>query len=277
MKKLIYVIGIVALLSSRIASANAVFHDAMEQVNSSFAAGFNFMRFNYVEDVRDAARDLDRIPPPGDVKNYGNAYGLMIQFRNLFYEWLHTEIAGEYATGKIKYDGYHQYTYEVRKYKKAQHFFNVDTKLGVLVFTSKYFQVIPYVGFGYHYWGASPNYNYSHYKPIVGGKLNFSFYDTLVLSPYVNVGKTLAARAKAKLYNRDGNFVNDVKYKLGGKNIQEFGLELNYRLDNEIFFTAMVSHTHFEYGKSGIVQSSIEPSSETNELRIGIGIRIGFR
>lgn len=291
MKNLIYSISTAVFLFSNVAAADI--YDPINQVNNSFAATINVMHFNYREDVVDAWNTPPVSPngsvPPGNVEQYGNAYSLALNVRNVFFSRLYIDLLGEYATGKISYDGYKKYSqpWQPLQMKNMSNFFNIDTKLGLILLDTEYFQLIPYAGIGFRYWSfeSGNDYKYYNFKPIVGTRLNLAFFEDLVLSPYINLGKTLGAHSKAKEYDRNNNniYLGSVTHNLSSKLIREIGLEINYRLDHELFLTANVGHTNFGFGKSSwqdvgdAGDKVIEPNSTTNELRFGLGIRFSLR
>lgn len=283
MKKLIYSISItMLLLSTNIASAEVDIGDTLALINSSFSASFTTMRFNYLEAVEDTREINPDIP--GDIKDSGWAFGATIAFRNVFFEKMYTELSGEYTFGKLKYEGFTKdASFTPLSQKVSSDFFNIDAKLGFILVDTQYFQIIPYGGLGFRYWQRHTmnDYTYYNFKPIVGAKINCAFFDDLVLSPYANIGTTYWAHAKSKEYDDDKNYIGKANLKLGKKLIREFGLEINYRLDHELFLTGTVSHTHFGFGKSdpqdvGTRKGITEPNSTTNELRFSIGMRYGF-
>jgi len=281
MKKLIYCTSVVIFLLSNTASADIDSSDAFDQINNSFSAGFTVMHFNYRENAQEVNSDL-----PGNIEDYGNAFGLALNFRNVFFQKLYTDLYGEYAVGKLQYDGFLMFpdkndAYVPSKHKNTNNFANIDMKLGVILLNNTYFQIIPYGGLGFRYWTPDTFHTYYNFKALVGAKLHCALSDNLILSPYTNIGTTLYSHAKAKVYDKTDNYQGKANHKLGNKIIKEFGLEINYRLDHELFVVGTVSHTHFEYKKSapqtvGTVKDLTEPNSKTNELRFTFGIRYGF-
>lgn len=119
---------------------------------------------------------------------------------------------------------------------------------------------------------------------IAGVRMNIALSDNLVLSPYINLGKTLKGHAKSKEYTHDGSgyqYIGRANIKLESKTLRELGLEANYRLEHELFLTGTLRHTHFDYGTSSDcvagVRQVYEPNSRTNELQFSLGIRYGFQ
>jgi hypothetical protein len=280
MKKIIYYTSFAGLLLSSAILADISTSDTFGQINNSFAVGFNLMHFNYREDAGDPA-----VGAPGNVEDYGHAYGLGLNIRSTFFERLYTDLYGEYAMGKLQYKGFNQLskanpTYMPLSDKRSNDFVNVDMKLGAILLDTSYFQLIPYGGIGFRYWTPTTHNKYYNFKALLGAKTNLALSENLVLSPYANIGKLFYARAKAEVYDYyDGSLQGTANHKLGSKLIRELGVEINYRLDYELFLTAMVSHTHFEYEKSIVPVGSMistEPNSKTNELRFSIGMRYGF-
>lgn len=275
MKNLIYPVSIAALFLSNMAFAATDSLEAFEQVNNSFAMGITAIHFNYREDVLNADPQA-----PGNIEEYGNAFGTGINVRNLCFQKLYTDLYGEYAFGNLQYKGFGLYTNKPLSQKNPNNFANIDTKLGLVLLDNNYFQLIPYGGFGFRYWTPDSLHTYYNFKALIGTKINCALSDDLVLSPYVNMGTTLGSHAITKVYNQFSIYQGKAHHKLGNKLISEIGLEINYRLEHELFLTAMISHTHFAYEKSAwqLVGSGsfIEPNSKTNELRVGIGIRFGF-
>ncbi len=286
MKKLIYSLGIATALFSTIATADLEpDNDVLAEINNSFSAGLTFMHFNY----REAP---DGLP----INIYGPAYGLAIGTRNVFFQRMYTDIAGEFAFGNLKYEGFLQnptsstpsqpppnIPYQT---KQKDDFINVDAKLGVIILDYNLLQVIPYGGFGFRYWKQDTGHKYYNFKAMAGAKLNFAPTDNWAFSPYANIGTTLGAHAKPPVYivlsnGTTGAYQGTPSLSLGKKMIREFGLEINYRVDHELFVVGTISHTHFEYGRSaaqdvGVVKGEYEPDSTTNELRFGLGMRYGF-
>lgn len=277
MKRIICVTSIFMFFLSEIATADFGFHHIFEQINNGFNLGFTAMNFNYREDVRDVDPNA-----PGDVKNTGMAYGIAVGVRNVFLERLYTDLSGEYAIGKIRYDGFKHYTYVPVSNRATNDFVNLDAKLGVILLDHEYFQLIPYGGLGFRYWklDTGDDYRYYNFKAVVGSKINCTPIDNLVLSPYFNFGTTLGAHAKSKVYDINQAYQGKANLSLGNKAIQELGLEINYRLESEIFLVGTVSYTHFGFGRSS--QQTVgsigvtEPNSKTNEVRFGIGIKYSF-
>jgi len=282
-KKMIYVAAVFIFLLSKTAVAYIAYYEkprVADQVNNSFFLGFTLMNLNFREDNIGLDHKV-----PGNVKDVGLAYGITANVRNVFFEKLYTDFSGEYVTGKIKYDGYKMVSpYEPLSFKATNNFANIDAKLGVVLLNYEHFQIIPYGGFGFRYWSrtTSSDCRYYNFKPIAGVRLNISLGDDLVLSPYADLGMTLWGHAKSKAYDAAENFIGDVNHKLGNKAIREAGLEINYRLENEIFLTAAASYTGFMYGKSSpqhvgsYAKPFTEPNSKTNEYRFTLGVRYSF-
>lgn len=274
MRRLFYNISIVIFLLSKTVFAEFDSYDVFDLVNNSFYTGFTLMHFNYKEN----AREINPVYPV-DVSHKGISYGVGINIRNVFLKRLYADLMGEFTTGKITYDGCRLYPpYSLIKRKQTNNFSNADLKLGFILFDSKYFQVIPYGGFGFRYWSidTASSYEYYNFKAIAGGKINYMLVKDLVLSPYFNFGTTFGGHAKTKAYAANGTFLGNADFVLGNKPIYDFGLEINYRLESELFVTGMINYTAFKYGKSNVQYEFIEPNSRTNEIRLRIGIRYGF-
>ncbi|MDR1057622.1 MAG: hypothetical protein LBL17_03590 [Coxiellaceae bacterium] len=278
MEKLCGWISIAILLLSSIVLAESDSYHILKLVNNSFYGGFALRHLNYQEDNLAIDPTL-----PKNISHQGLAYGLAINIREIFFERLYADLFGEFDTGQIKYDGFGLYSpHNPIKQKNTNNFIDGDLKLGVVLLNHRCFQIIPYGWIGFHYWGISLSHSYDYYnfKSMIGTKINYVLFDSLVLSPYASIGKILGGHAKSKVYDRGNNFLGGVNFALGSKPIYEFGLEINYRLENEIFITSMVSYTKFSYGKSNwqTVGSErfIEPDSKTNEVKFGIGVRYGL-
>lgn len=271
MKKLIYFASIAIFLLSSLASADDDYPDVLEHINNSFFGGITVMHLNYKETFN---KD-DNVP--GSVEEFGWSYGLGLNFRNVFYDRLYTDVYGEFTTGKIQYDGYTQATRKPLKKKESHNFANIDAKLGDILLNTKYFQIIPYGGLGFRYWTPLNIRTYYNFKAYFGTKINCVLFDDLVLSPYANIGTTLYSHAKYKAASySDGTSTSKTNHSLGNKMLREIGLEINYRMEHELFVTGMISHTRFSYGRSVTQGGYAEPNSTTNELRFVLGIRYGF-
>jgi hypothetical protein len=263
MKKIFYAISFLLFaLSDEVFSYNI-----LEQTNNGFGIGATVVHLSYREP---------------EVQNYGTIYGLSLDLRNVFYERLYADFYGDFATGKIQYDGVDKYTHAPLKHKNDSDLFNVDGKLGVILLNTEYFQLIPYGGLGFHYWKQSSINKYYNFKAIAGTRVNFALFDNTVLSPYVNIGTTFGSHVKFTNYDPNGNINGKFNLKLGNKVIREVGVEINHKLDDQMFLFGTMSYTRFGYGQSewrlttdGLYQTQ-EPDSKTNEIRFGIGMRFGF-
>lgn len=263
MRKTIYIASTIMLLISSSVLARKWDYHVFDEINNSFGVGINVLHANYREDANGAVASV-----PGTVEDYGNVYGVYLDVKNIFYNFIYTNLSGDYATGKLQYDGYNKVTLEPLKNKKSSDFINIDGKLGLVLLDTGYFQVVPYLGGGFYYWKLGNNFvSYYNYKGLVGARVNFALFDDMVISPYFNFGKTFMPRVK------DG--ATGTKLNLGKKPITEVGVELNYRWADEFFLTGFVSHSSFSYGTAE-TDHLIEPNSTTNNLRFGLGMRIIF-
>ncbi len=285
--------AMLTLATTALAESAMVYDDSdniFAAINNSLALSFSTMYFNYLEtaaSLNEAAKDINTTYPdldsslvPEDVKDSGWAFfGGALNLRNIFWEWLYTDITGEYISGKINYEGFTQFDHKPSSHRISTDFTNVDAKLGLVLLDTQYFQIIPYGGFGFRYIILG-GHTYHNGKALFGTKINCALFEALVLSPYINIGTTLWPQTKSDTYDEDEHYVGKAKLNLGTKLIREIGLELNYRLDHDLFLTGMVSHTHFKYGKSAPQRLKnvgvVEPNSTTNELRFSIGIRYSF-
>lgn len=273
MKKIFYVFSAFLVLAPGPILADYGIDEVttFDQVNNCFFAGPILMHLNFIEDKRKNT--------PGPVENYGMSYGIILGFRKAFFDVVYSEISVEYTTGRLQYDGYkREKPYPQLSFKETHQFINTDVKLGGIVYSGRYFQIIPYGGFGFRYWSfdMGEDYRYHNFKAIIGAKLNFNPFDDLVLSSYVNFGTTFLGRAKAKVFETN-KYLGKVNLHLGNRAIKEIGLELNYRLDREIFLFGLVSYNHFGFGKSDSQLGYSDPDSKTREMRYTIGIRYGFK
>lgn len=254
---------ILGLLLPWYATARSV--HIFDELNNSFSANASFAYLNYREHPQEINPDA-----PGDVTDIGLTYGLAINTRNLFFTKIYTDLTLEYVAGKIKYDGYEQSpSYTVIKRKMMQSMINIDTKLGLILLDNNYLQLIPYGGLGFRHWQQATHLSYQHFKALAGVRLNCFLSENFSLSPFASIGTTLRPRAK--------NTVLPVTFHMGTKAIYEAGLELNYRLDDEIFLTSSASYTSFRYGQDINTHPTYkEPNSKTQEIRFSIGIKYSF-
>jgi hypothetical protein len=283
MKKLrrfvfINIIMIFVVLAGGQAQAASSHDEPMAIVNNSFAVNFTTLHLYYSESPQEINPNI-----PGDANDFGWMYGVAFNLRNVFFEMLYTDLTGEFAYADIEYQGYKQKTFEPLNTSVTNEILNVDAKLGLILLDTEYLQIIPYGGIGFRYWRRFTAYNYIYYnfKPIVGVKLNLGFFDDLVLSPYVNFGTILGAQASARvLDNITLQEIGTVNHQLKNKLFSEYGLEINYRLTEDLLFVASASYTQFKFGKSVAQvingQLSQEPNSKTDELRFSIGMRYSF-
>jgi len=265
--------GVLFLLAPAVFASEVGIYSIFERINNIFYATITTMHLNYRENAHEANNAV-----PGDVVNRGLAYGVALDIRKVFGEIIYANVYAEYATGKIKYEGFEYFTFAPLTYKESHDFINADLKLGAVLLGQEYFQLIPYVGFGYHQWslGGIQDNKYSHFKAFVGAKINFVVFDDWILSPYANIGTTVGPKVKFKKYSSPGVFVGSFKIDLVKKPIFDTGLEIIYKVAQDIFAKGTISYTHFEYGKAEIKNISIEPHSKTNEIRVGLGIGYSF-
>jgi hypothetical protein len=282
MKKTIYIHAFLLFgLSEIVSASNYELPNIFEQTNNGLGMSAVVARLSYREP---------------NVKEYGFVYGLALDLKNVFYKKLYTDLYGDFTTGKITYDGMNQLKYEPRKSKVEIDLSNIDGKLGVILLDSDYFQLIPYGGLGFHYWQRGTNQatiyrtTYYNFKAIGGARINFALSDKAVLSPYFNIGTTFGSHVKFTSYYTDFTPNGKFDLHLDNKIIYETGLEINYKLDDQIFLMGTLSYSRFGYGESEskpllrpvplpngkIGNSTSEPNSKTNEIKFGIGMRFGF-
>jgi hypothetical protein len=236
----------------------------LKQINNSMASGLVALNIDYKEFVDD---------PNFKSTEAGTMAGLFLNARIAPWEKLYADLYLDFLAGTLKYDGAYATPPYAPLVKDFAHiFFNTILKVGPLFNLGDRYslQAIPYVGIGYRYWHRQSNNFYSekyhHGKALVGIKLNCLLTDDFVLSPYVEVGKMFGAHME---YVATG-----VDHKLGNKPIYGAGLELNYKMADDLFLNGFVNYTQFKYGKSALAtDGSYEPDSKTREIKLGIGVR----
>ncbi len=275
MKKLKNIIILIACLTLDSAFARLLENGALDQINNSVALDISGLNLKYREIFFPSMGDNIRAKST----EAGTIIGFSFDARKAFLENIYTDLALDYYSGKLKYDGVYVITYQPLVNKFQHKIFNAAFKSGyIFTFTeSNSFQVVPYVGVGYHYWHRqSDNYydgKYQHIKAIAGLKLNWLLTDAFVLSPYAEGGK---------VFNTSATSYGDetIRYKLGKKPIYEAGLEANYKLFDEFFLNGFASYTQFKYGRSENKYTppkrSFEPDSKTNEIKFGLGVRYSW-
>jgi len=269
MKKINYITGFICfMMLSQAFGRTSYSDDVFDQINNSLAFGMTGTYLDYAE------RITDNSPTYPDWANdtvRGVIPGFNFNIRSDFFRKIYTDFYADLSVGKLTYDGaYQDPPHNPYVYDNSHVVINTDVKLGYIFIDGQSVQVIPYIGVGYHFWDRGLNdpmnrEKYQNFNAIFGVKLNCAVTDDLFISPYVNAGKTFGAKMKKVLSGRD--------YDLGSKPIYQTGLEMNYRLHDDLFLTGFANYTHFQYGKSQVVSGFFEPDSRTNEIKVGVGIR----
>jgi hypothetical protein len=272
----------------------------LDEVNNSASLNAGITYFKYAEPSIDTKMILTE---PVWMKEYGVLPNIAINIRNVFYDRIYNEFYFNYSFGLLQYDGFYQFPepfiehaddtgnkYTVYKpipvsQQKNSRLFNADCRLGVILLNTEYFQLIPYGNVGGRYWNIGDGGNrriYYNFKASAGIKASLSFFNNLVLSSFYSIGTTMYPRVKFNQYTQEGAPDGSFSLSLGKKPVYEYGLEITYRLDHEIFLNLSTSYTKFKYGKSNECLSLSkqyimhEPDSKTNELKITLGILFSF-
>ena len=87
MKKINYILGVLSLFVSSTSFAYYAFgpRHIFQTTNESIAIGLNVMHFNY----REAIKEVSPSRSKDNLEQYGNAFGVFINYRNVFFdEWV---------------------------------------------------------------------------------------------------------------------------------------------------------------------------------------------
>lgn len=245
----------------------------LDQINSSVAFGLSGLNLDYKEvflpeEERQGAKSTEA----------GAIIGFYFNPRIAFFNnKIYTDLYLDYYDGKLKYDGVQQKTYVPIVDQCEHRLLNANLKLGYII--TAYFnenlviQAIPYVGTGLRYWDRFYNTIYSrekyyHGKYIGGLKLNFLLGEYFIMSPYLEAGRLFSTKMRI--------CSNGLLYDLGKNSIYEGGLEVNYKLFDELCLNGIASYSAFQYSRSALRGGWFEPGSKTNELKFGLGIRYSW-
>lgn len=289
MRKTIFSISVV-IFSAGIATTAfaATAENPISAANSEVGIGFVSQQSNYSEDIKDSTgADTENGSMPGFTifgKDQFNLFGL----HNLYGSVRYTRISGNtnYREGSV---------YDLQSKHVTN---NVDVKLGKTFFLSGDSAVTPYLFGGYHNWYrdvpdsvASPE-NYSNGFIGLGAKYQYAPTKHLVLSAQGGFGEVIGAHLNANLnpLYREIGFDTPTKqgFNLASRPYYTFGVSADYRVARHFHMIADAGYTDFMYGGSkhvtypgsgetaGYTISFNEPSSQTSNFSVGIGMAYGF-
>lgn len=247
--------------------------NAILNANNSVSIGFNYANNNYSEDL----------PSPSDVENgWTPGFHVGASFDTEFFgiKGIYGALGYTYNNGKVTYaEGNHS--------EKAGHEDNnVHLRLGKTIFFSNAAAITPYIMGGYRWWhrsvphGVADPENYSN--AYIGGGAMFQYAVTknLTLSAHGGIGEVIFASLNAKTnpyYIEHYNSPAEQNFSLSDRPYYTAGLKATYINSKNLGLYADVDYRDFMYGASGFNSAGFEePSSQTSQFSIGVGLMYSF-
>lgn len=282
------VLGVVAACGFLISGVSFASVNPIIATNSQVGISFVDTQSNYSEDIKS--------PSGADVEN-GMLPGFKLQASdnfNLFgiHNW--------YASTSYRHDsGQVQYA-EGSSFTSSTHVGNmIRAKLGKTFFLNSDMAVTPYVFGGYRWWDrtvpngvAAPEY-YSNGYVGLGGMFQIAATKRLVLSANAGYGEVIGAgvtgMVNPQLTELYHGLPSKVSFNLASRPYYTFGLGANYRINKRLHLFVNADYTDFMYGGSQVnaypvttwwgahgVDTLREPSSQTSQMSVGIGLGYSF-
>ena len=241
--------------------------------NNSVSIGFNYANNNYSEDL----------PSPSDVENGwapGFHIGASVDSEVMGIKGIYGDFGYTYNSGNVTYaDGNHS--------EKAGHEDNnIHVRLGKTIFISSSAAITPYIMGGYRWWhravphGVADPENYSN--AYVGGGAMFQYAATkdLTLSLHGGIGEVVFASLNGitnPYYVEYYDSPVEQKFSLSDRPYYTTGLKATYINSKHLGLYADIDYRDFMYGASGFNSAGFEePSSQTSQFSVGVGLMYSF-
>jgi hypothetical protein len=229
--------------------------------NTAFYTSVGASLLNYKEAVS---------PLPDSQHGWTPSIGLGIGY--MAYSNLYVALDAAFSSGSDHYNGAFLNAPTVPVSGTTQErIFTVDGKLGHGFALRSDAMATPYIDLGFRSWnrnlGSGQIERYRNADVLGGAMLQFMPTDRLILSAYGAAGMTFMAKLKA-----EGD-----TFTLGDGGIYKFGGRVGYIMTEHFELFSTLDFDHFRYVKSNVVHGAFEPSSNTTETTLRVGVSYHLR
>ncbi len=245
---------------------------------SSIKLGLTYFYFDYKEDLVMPAKSTE----------YGWLPGVYLDYTFKKKSSVYAKVFLSYASADITYDGSTSVGTPVKYTNQSARMLKFEANIGYAIPLCKNFLLIPYLGYGYHYWErGDPNYlaefntlTYQevykwHYIPV-GIKADFNITDRLNISAsaaanFMFYGQMTAYFSKIPIGYPDMDFT------LGNRIGFYAEIPVTFKFTNNIGISVTPWYEYSSFGESDVNGYGFyEPSSKTNKYGINAGILFSF-